>query len=93
MSKKCQYCRTARQKSGNSDLFCDKLIRATKENGDKIERIIYKKNQLLHFQQLISDTGNGCAIKDDMAEIFYKTLKANGMLIGKVRFLSISSQM
>lgn len=84
------------RRGGNSDLLCDEFIRGAKASGNEAQKIFLKDKKIDYCTACYycRDTGNGCAIKDDMAEILDKMLAADVIVLASpVYFYSIDAQM
>ena len=79
MSKKVFVLSGSSRKGGNSDLLCDAFIRGAKESGNEVEKIFLRDKKISYCTACYycRDTGKGCAIKDDMAEVLDKMLKVD----------------
>lgn len=96
MSKKVLILSGSPRKGGNSDLLCDEFMRGAKEKGNEVEKIFIKDKQIGYCTACYycRDTGKGCAIKDDMAEILDKMLSADVIVMSSpIYFYSIDAQM
>lgn len=84
------------RKGGNSDLLCDEFIRGAKESGNEVQKIFLRDKKIGYCTACYycRDTGNGCAIKDDMTGILDKMLAADVIVMASpVYFYSIDAQM
>ncbi len=96
MSKKVLILSGSPRKGGNSDLLCDEFMRGAQESGNDVEKIFVRDKKIGYCTACYycRDTGNGCAIKDDMAEILDKMLAADVIVMASpVYFYSIDAQM
>lgn len=96
MSKKVLILSGSPRKGGNSDLLCDEFMRGAKEKGNDAQKIFIRDKQIGYCTACYycRDTGKGCAIKDDMAEILDKMLSADVIVMASpVYFYSIDAQM
>lgn len=96
MSKKVLILSGSPRKGGNSDLLCDEFMRGAKEKGNDVQKIFIRDKQIGYCTACYycRDTGKGCAIKDDMAEILDKMLSADVIVMASpVYFYSIDAQM
>lgn len=96
MSKKVLILSGSPRKGGNSDLLCDEFMRGAQKNGNSVEKIFIRDKKIGYCTACYycRDTGKGCAIKDDMAEILDKMLYADVIVMASpVYFYSIDAQM
>lgn len=96
MRKKVLVLSGSPRKGGNSDLLCDEFVRGAKERGNEVEKIFLRDKEIGYCTACYycRDTGKGCAIKDDMAEILDKMLAADVIVMASpVYFYSIDAQM
>ena len=96
MRKKVLVLSGSPRKGGNSDLLCDEFVRGAKESGNEVEKIFLRDKEIGYCTACYycRDTGKGCAIKDDMAEILDKMLAADVIVMASpVYFYSIDAQM
>lgn len=96
MSKKILILSGSPRKGGNSDLLCDEFMRGAQESGNDVEKIFIRDKKIGYCTACYycRDTGKGCAIKDDMAEILDKMLEADVIVMSSpVYFYSIDAQM
>lgn len=96
MSKKVLILSGSPRKGGNSDLLCDEFMRGAKEKGNDVEKIFIRDKKISPCIACYycRDTGKGCAIKDDMAEILDKMLAADVIVMASpVYFYSIDAQL
>ena len=83
------------RKEGNSDVLCDRFARGASEAGHEVEKIMLRDKKISPCNACYAcmETRT-CAIKDDMADIFAKLLKADVILLASpVYFYSVSAQM
>ncbi len=84
------------RKGGNSDLLCDEFARGARENGNAVEKIFIRDKKIgcCTACYYCRETGKGCAIKDDMAELLDHMMKADVIVLASpVYFYSIDAQM
>lgn len=96
MSKKVLIFSGSPRKGGNSDLLCDEFMRGAQESGNEVEKIFIRDKKIAYCTACYycRDTGKGCAIKDDMAEILDKMLASDVIVMASpVYFYSIDAQM
>lgn len=96
MSKKVLVLSGSPRKGGNSDLLCDEFMRGAREGGNAVEKIFIRDKRIGYCTACYycRDTGNGCAIKDDMAEILDKMLESDIIVMASpVYFYSIDAQL
>ena len=96
MSKKVLILSGSPRKGGNSDLLCDEFMRGAAEKGNQVEKILIRDKKISYCKACYycRDTGKGCAIRDDMAEILDKMLAADVIVLASpVYFYSIDAQM
>ena len=96
MRKKVLILSGSPRKGGNSDLLCDEFVRGAKESGNEVEKIFLRDKEISYCTACYycRDTGKGCVIKDDMAEILDKMLEADVIVMASpVYFYSIDAQM
>ena len=83
------------RKEGNSDVLCDRFAKGASEAGHEVEKIMLRDKKIFPCNACYAcmET-HTCAIKDDMADVFSKLLKADVILLASpVYFYSISAQM
>ncbi|MBD5463263.1 MAG: flavodoxin family protein [Lachnospiraceae bacterium] len=83
------------RKEGNSDVLCDRFARGASEAGHEVEKIMLRDKKISPCNACYAcmET-HTCVIKDDMADIFPKLLKADVILLASpVYFYSVSAQM
>ena len=81
---------------GNSDLLCDEFMRGAQEAGHDVEkiRIATKKIGYCRACYYCRDHSGECAVKDDMAEVLEKMLRADVLVLASpVYFYSIDAQL
>lgn len=96
MNKKILILSGSPRKGGNSDLLCDEFMRGAQESGNDVEKIFIRDKKIGYCTACYycRDTGKGCAIKDDMAEILDKMLEADVIVMASpVYFYSIDAQL
>ena len=96
MSKNVLILSGSPRKGGNSDLLCDEFMRGAKEKGNNAEKMFIRDKKIGYCTACYycRDTGKGCAIKDDMAQILDKMLAADVIVLASpVYFYSIDAQM
>lgn len=83
------------RKEGNSDVLCDRFARGASEAGHEVEKIMLRDKKISPCNACYACMEkHTCAIKDDMADIFPKLLKADVILLSSpVYFYSVSAQM
>ena len=82
--------------NGNSDLLCNEFMRGAQEAGHKVEkiRVATKKIGYCRACYFCRDHEGQCAVRDDMAEILEKMLKADIIVLASpVYFYSIDAQL
>ena len=80
------------RKEGNSDALCDRFAKGASEAGHEVEKIMLRDKKIFPCNACMET--HTCAIKDDMADIFPKLLKADVILLASpVYFYSVSAQM
>ena len=86
MSKKVLILSGSPRKGGNSDLLCDEFMRGAAEKGNQVEKILIRDKKISYCKACYycRDTGKGCAIKDDMAEILDKMLAADVIVLASI---------
>lgn len=96
MSKKVLILSGSPRKGGNSDLLCDAFMRGAQESGNEVEKVFLRDKKIGYCMACYycRDTGKGCAIKDDMAEILDKMLAVDVIVMASpVYFYSIDAQL
>lgn len=96
MSKKVLILSGSPRRGGNSDILCDEFSRGAKESGNEVEKIFIRDKKIGYCTACYycRDTGKGCAIKDDMAEILDKMMEADVIVLASpVYFYSVNAQM
>ncbi|HIV85364.1 MAG TPA: flavodoxin family protein [Candidatus Monoglobus merdigallinarum] len=96
MSKKVLILSGSPRRGGNSDLLCDEFARGVMDCGGEAEKIFIRDRKIACCTACYycRDTGQGCAVKDDMAEILDKMLGADVIVMASpVYFYSIDAQM
>lgn len=86
------------RKDGNTEILVKEALKAAKKQGAETEFISLAGKEIQPCQACYScrleDSKGVCAIEDDLAEIFEKFKKADGIIIGSpVYFLSITAQL
>jgi len=82
--------------NGNSDLLCNKFMRGAQEAGHEVEkiRVATKKIGYCRACYFCRDHEGQCAVRDDMAEILEKMLKADVIVLASpVYFYSVDAQL
>lgn len=95
MSKKVFILSGSFRKHGNSDLLCDEFKRGAEEAGHSVEKIFINE-KLIHYCRGcgVCNSTHQCVIKDDMAEILDKMVKADVIVMATpVYFYSMNGQM
>ena len=78
MSKKVLILSGSFRKHGNSDLLCDEFKRGAEEAGHSVEKIFINEKQIHYCRGCgVCNSTHKCVIKDDMAEILDKMVKAD----------------
>lgn len=83
------------RKEGNSDVLCDRFAKGASEAGHAVEKVMLRDKDISPCNACYTcmET-HSCAIKDDMADIFPKLMKAGVILLASpVYFYSVSAQM
>ncbi len=96
MVKKVLILSSSPRKGGNSDTLCEQFKRGAEEAGHEVEKIWIqgKKVTFCHACYYCKNHSGECVIKDDMAEILYKMLDADVLVLSSpVYFYSISAQL
>ena len=83
------------RKEGNSDVLCDRFAKGASEAGHEVEKIMLRDKKISPCNACYACMEmHTCVIKDDMADIFQKLLKADVILLASpVYFYSVSAQM
>ncbi len=83
------------RKGGNSDTLCDEFLKGAKEAGNEVEKISVAEKNIGYCKACYACKNTGvCAIKDDMAEVLEKMLKADVIVLSSpVYFYSICAQL
>lgn len=82
--------------NGNSDLLCNEFMRGAQEAGHEVEkiRVATKKIGYCRACYFCRDHEGQCAVRDDMAEILEKMLKADVIVLASpVYFYSVDAQL
>ena len=82
--------------NGNSDLLCNEFMRGAQEAGHEVEkiRVATKKIGYCRACYFCRDHEGQCAMRDDMAEILEKMLKADVIVLASpVYFYSVDAQL
>ena len=82
--------------NGNSDLLCNEFMRGVQEAGHEVEkiRVATKKIGYCRACYFCRDHKGQCAVRDDMAEILEKMLKADVIVLASpVYFYSVDAQL
>ncbi|MGN1318556.1 MAG: flavodoxin family protein [Lachnospirales bacterium] len=95
MSKKVLVLSGSPRKDGNSDILCDQFIKGAVDNGNKVEKVYVNDMNIGCCQACYSCRGTGeCFIKDDMADILDKMIKADVIVMATpVYFYTMDGQM
>lgn len=95
MSKNILVLSASPRKGGNSDILCNQFIKGAEESGNTIEKIYVNDMNIGGCQACYSCRGTGeCFIKDDMAEILDKMIKADVIVMATpVYFYTMDGQM
>ncbi len=96
MSKNVLVLSGSPRKGGNSDLLCDAFARGAAESGNAVEKVFIRDQKIGYCTACYHcrDTGKGCAIKDDMADILEKMMAADVIVMASpVYFYAIDAQM
>lgn len=83
------------RKGGNSDTLCNEFLKGALEAGNEAEKIFISEKNIGYCKACYACKNTGiCAIKDDMANILDKMLKADIIVLSSpVYFYSISAQL
>ena len=97
MSKNVLIISGSPNRYGNSDLLCEEFKRGALEAGNEVEKIFLRDKKIGYCVACQYCKKNGesgpCAIKDDMAEILEKMLKADVIVMASpVYFYGIDAQ-
>lgn len=82
--------------NGNSDLLCNEFMRGVQEAGHEVEkiRVATKKIGYCRACYFCRDHKGQCAVRDDMAEILEKMLKADVIVLASpIYFYSVDAQL
>ena len=82
------------RRNGNSDLLCDAFFRGAEDAGNQVEKIFIRDKKIGYCNACYGCRKTGkCVIKDDMAEILEKMLKADVIVMASpVYFYGIDAQ-
>lgn len=82
------------RKGGNTDIIIDKILKAAKDNGADIDKIVLNGLRLRHCQGCDEPNDNGnCNFKDDMKTVYKKFKEADAVILASpIFFGSISGQ-
>ena len=79
MNKKVLILSASPRKHGNSDLLCDRFADGARESGNEVEKIFLDEKNIGFCRGCgACAVTKRCVIKDDMAEILDKMVKAHG---------------
>lgn len=95
MTKKVLILAASFRKKGNSDLLCDEFARGATEAGNEVEKIYLNDKNIGYCRGCgVCNTTHKCVLKDDMAEILDKMIKADVIVMATpVYFYSMNGQM
>ena len=95
MSKKVLILSGSPRKGGNSDTLCDRFFEGAAEAGHDVEKIFVSGKKIGYCKACYycQKSGGVCAIKDDMAEVLDKIIKADVIVFASpVYFYAIDAQ-
>jgi multimeric flavodoxin WrbA len=95
-SKKVLVLSASPRKGGNSDLLCDQFILGSREAGHQTEKIFLRDKKIGYCVACYycEKNSGACALKDDMAEILEKMIKADVIVLATpVYFYNMNAQM
>lgn len=83
------------RKGGNSDVLCDQFAKGAAEAGNQVEKIFINDRSINFCRGCgVCNTTHKCIMKDDMAEILDKMVKADVIVMATpVYFYSMNGQM
>lgn len=83
------------RKGGNSDLLCDQFAQGATEAGHKVEKIFVNDYAINYCRGCgVCNTTHKCVLKDDMADILEKMVKADVIVMATpVYFYTMNGQM
>ncbi len=84
------------RKGGNSDLLCDEFARGAREAGHEVEKIFLRDKKVEYCAgcYYCEKSGGVCAIRDDMAGILEKIVRADVLVLGTpVYFYCMNAQL
>lgn len=83
------------RKGGNSDVLCDQFAKGAEEAGNQVEKIFINDRSINFCRGCgVCNTTHKCIMKDDMAEILDKMVKADVIVMATpVYFYSMNGQM
>lgn len=95
MTKKVLILSGSFRKGGNSDLLCDQFAMGAKEVGHEVEKVFINDKNIAYCRGCgVCNTTHKCVLKDDMAEILDKMVKADVIVMATpVYFYSMNGQM
>lgn len=96
MTKKIIVLSGSPRKGGNSELLCDQFARGASEAGHQVEMISLRDKQINYCTACDACQNNGgtCVQKDDMAEVLYKMINADVIVMATpVYFYTMNAQM
>lgn len=96
MGKKVLILSGSPRNGGNSDILCDEFMKGAMESGNEVEKIRVSQKKIGYCMACYyCRNHNGeCAIKDDMAEVMEKIIKADVIVLASpVYFYSIDAQL
>ena len=96
MSKNVLILSGSPRRGGNSDLLCEEFMRGAAYAGNQVEKIFLRSKKIGYCNACYycKQSGEICAIKDDMAEILSKMHQADVIVLASpVYFYSIDAQM
>lgn len=95
MTKKVLVLSGSFRKGGNSDLLCNQFIKGAEEAGNQVEKIYVNDCNINYCRGCgVCNSTHKCVLKDDMAEILDKMVKADVIVMATpVYFYSMNGQM
>lgn len=95
MTKKILVLSASFRKGGNSDSLCDQFIKGAKDAGHEVEKVFINDRKINYCRGCgICNKTHQCILKDDMAEILDKMVKADIIVMATpVYFYSMNGQM
>lgn len=95
MSKNVLVLSASPRKGGNSDTLCDEFVRGARDAGHLAEKIFLRDREIQYCTGcgVCNDT-HECVLKDDMAEILEKIVKADVIVMATpLYFYTMDAQM